>query len=190
MKRYITAVILVLVVAIMFGCGKQEEKEDMVTPSQSAQSNGGGELQISEEKNINEITGELVAHNEGVFGGTEAQVQGSDEDLEAWNRTISERSCISKLMVSTWGEGRSLTKSEVETVLDALENASPSVMVKMGNPATGGGVCVEAFDSDDEQLWSVLITGNWLVVHLPGDEFRRVLEIEESEVRPIFDIAG
>lgn len=28
MKRYITAVILVLVVAIMFGCGKQEEKED------------------------------------------------------------------------------------------------------------------------------------------------------------------
>ena len=75
-------------------------------------------------------------------------------------------------------------------MLDALENASPSVMVKMGNPATGGGVCVEAFDSDDEQLWSVLITGNWLVVHLPGDEFRRVLEIEESEVRPIFDIAG
>ena len=47
-----------------------------------------------------------------------------------------------------------------------------------------------AFESDDEQLWSVLITGNWLVVHLPGDEFRRVLEIEESEVRPIFDIAG
>ena len=93
-------------------------------------------------------------------------------------------------MVSTWGEGRSLTKSEVETVLDALENASPSVMVKMGNPATGGGVCVVAFDSDDEQLWSVLITGNWLVVHLPGDEFQRVLEIEESEVRPIFDIAG
>lgn len=189
MKRYITAVILVLVVAIMFGCGKQEGKEDMVTPSQSAQSNGGGELQISEEKDINEITGVLVAHD-GVFGGAEKLVQGSGEDLEAWNRTISERSYISKLMVSTWGEGRSLTKSEVETVLDALENASPSVMVKMGNPATGGGVCVVAFDSDDEQLWSVLITGNWLVVHLPGDEFQRVLEIEESEVRPIFDIAG
>lgn len=190
MKRYTAALILVLVVAIMIGCSKQAEKENTVTPSQPEQSNGGGELQISEEKNINEITGELVAHNEGVFGGTEAQVQGSDEDLEAWNRTFSERSYISKLMVSTWGEGRILTQSEVETVLDALENASPSVMVKMGNPATGGGVCVVAFDSDDEQLWSVLITGNWLVVHLPGDEFRRVLEIEESEVRPIFDIAG
>ena len=179
MKRYTAALILVLVVAIMIGCSKQAEKENTVTPSQPEQSNGEWELQISEEKDINEITGVLVAHDEGVFGGAEKLVQGSGEDLEAWNRTISERSYISKLMVSTWGEGRSLTKSEVETVLDALENASPSVMVKMGNPATG-----------DEQLWSVLITGNWLVVHLPGDEFQRVLEIEESEVRPIFDIAG
>ena len=190
MKRYTAALILVLVVAIMIGCSKQAEKENTVTPSQPEQSNGEWELQISEEKDINEITGVLVAHDEGVFGGAEKLVQGSGEDLEAWNRTISERSYISKLMVSTWGEGRSLTKSEVETVLDALENASPSVMVKMGNPATGGGVCVVAFDSDDEQLWSVFITGNWLVVHLPGDEFQRVLEIEESEVRPIFDIAG
>lgn len=83
MKRYTAALILVLVVAIMIGCSKQTEKENTVTPSQPEQSNGEWELQISEEKDINEITGVLVAHDEGVFGGAEKLVQGSGEDLEA-----------------------------------------------------------------------------------------------------------
>ena len=106
------------------------------------------------------------------------------------NKAISGRDSIAKVLVSTMNMERDLTENEISTVLDTLENLSPTVMDEPGNPATGGATNVAAFDKNGNRLWSITLNSNWLIVQVAGDDSRRILEINEADAAPIQNIAG
>ena len=136
------------------------------------------------------ITGALVANTPDSFGfGSENVVLGTDADLNAWYKAISQRDSIAKILVSTWNAERDLTQDEISTVLDTLENLSPTVMDEPRNPATGGATNVVAFDRDGNFMWGVTLAVDWLFVQVAGDTSMRILEINEADAAPIYQIA-
>ena len=124
--------------------------------------------------------------NSGSIFGSATEVLGTDADLNAWNKAISGRDSIAKVLVSTMNMERDLTENEISTVLDTLENLSPTVMDELGNPATN----VAAFDKNGNRLWSITLNSNWLIVQVAGDDSRRILEINEADAAPIQNIAA
>lgn len=154
--------------------------------SSSAPSSGESSSSIPEQKGV---TGALVMNSGSIFGSA-TEVLGTDADLNAWNKAISGRDSIAKVLVSTMNMERDLTENEISTVLDTLENLSPTVMDELGNPATGGATNVAAFDKNGNRLWSITLNSNWLIVQVAGDDSRRILEINEADAAPIQNIAA
>ena len=128
--------------------------------------------------------------NSGSKIGSATEVLGTDADMNSWNKAISGRDSIAKVLVSTMNMERDLTENEISTVLDTLENLSPTVMDELGNPATGGATNVAAFDKNGNRLWSITLNSNWLIVQVAGDDSRRILEINEADAAPIQNIAA
>ena len=214
MKKWIFFLVLAAVMIcgiIITGCSTQTEKEGSESSFQlsqyeelesSSESEGSSSENSSSGRDTTimvvppsssvpeqeEITGALVMYSESIFGSA-AEVLGTDADLNAWNKAISGRDPIAKVLVSTWNMERDLTENEISTVLDTLENLSPAVMNELGNPATGGATNVAAFDRNGNRLWSVTLNSNWLIVQVSGDNSRRILEINEADTAPIQNIA-
>ena len=214
MKKWIFFLMLAAVMIcgiIITGCSTQTEKEGSESSFQlsqyeelesSSESEGSSSENSSSGRDTTimvvppsssvpeqeEITGALVMYSESIFGSA-TEVLGTDADLNAWNKAISGRDPIAKVLVSTWNMERDLTENEISTVLDTLENLSPAVMNELGNPATGGATNVAAFDRNGNRLWSVTLNSNWLIVQVSGDNSRRILEINEADTAPIQNIA-
>ncbi len=214
MKKWIFFLVLAAVMIcgiIITGCSTQTEKEGSESSFQlsqyeelesSSESEGSSSENSSSGRDTTimvvppsssvpeqeEITGALVMYSESIFGSA-TEVLGTDADLNAWNKAISGRDPIAKVLVSTWNMERDLTENEISTVLDTLENLSPAVMNELGNPATGGATNVAAFDRNGNRLWSVTLNSNWLIVQVSGDNSRRILEINEADTAPIQNIA-
>jgi hypothetical protein len=215
MKKWIFFLVLAAVMIcgiIITGCSTQTEKEGSESSFQlsqyeelesSSESEGSSSENSSSGRDTTimvvppsssvpeqeEITGALVMYSESIFGSA-TEVLGTDADLNAWNKAISGRDPIAKVLVSTWNMERDLTENEISTVLDTLENLSPAVMNELGNPATGGATNVAAFDRNGNRLWSVTLNSNWLIVQVSGDNSRRILEINEADTAPIQNIAA
>lgn len=215
MKKCIFFLVLAAVMIcgiIITGCSTQTEKEGSESSFQlsqyeelesSSESEGSSSENSSSGRDTTimvvppsssvpeqeEITGALVMYSESIFGSA-TEVLGTDADLNAWNKAISGRDPIAKVLVSTWNMERDLTENEISTVLDTLENLSPAVMNELGNPATGGATNVAAFDRNGNRLWSVTLNSNWLIVQVSGDNSRRILEINEADTAPIQNIAA
>ena len=215
MKKWIFFLVLAAVMIcgiIITGCSTQTEKEGSESSFQlsqyeelesSSESEGSSSENSSSGRDTTimvvppsssvpeqeEITGALVMYSESIFGSA-TEVLGTDADLNAWNKAISGRAPIAKVLVSTWNMERDLTENEISTVLDTLENLSPAVMNELGNPATGGATNVAAFDRNGNRLWSVTLNSNWLIVQVSGDNSRRILEINEADTAPIQNIAA
>lgn len=215
MKKWIFFLVLAAVMIcgiIITGCSTQTEKEGSENSFQlsqyeelesSSESEGSSSENSSSGRDTTimvvppsssvpeqeEITGALVMYSESIFGSA-TEVLGTDADLNAWNKAISGRDPIAKVLVSTWNMERDLTENEISTVLDTLENLSPAVMNELGNPATGGATNVAAFDRNGNRLWSVTLNSNWLIVQVSGDNSRRILEINEADTAPIQNIAA
>ena len=215
MKKWIFFLVLAAVMIcgiIITGCSTQTEKEESESSFQlsqyeelesSSESEGSSSENSSSGRDTTimvvppsssvpeqeEITGALVMYSESIFGSA-TEVLGTDADLNAWNKAISGRDPIAKVLVSTWNMERDLTENEISTVLDTLENLSPAVMNELGNPATGGATNVAAFDRNGNRLWSVTLNSNWLIVQVSGDNSRRILEINEADTAPIQNIAA
>lgn len=215
MKKWIFFLVLAAVMIcgiIIIGCSTQTEKEGSESSFQlsqyeelesSSESEGSSSENSSSGRDTTimvvppsssvpeqeEITGALVMYSESIFGSA-TEVLGTDADLNAWNKAISGRDPIAKVLVSTWNMERDLTENEISTVLDTLENLSPAVMNELGNPATGGATNVAAFDRNGNRLWSVTLNSNWLIVQVSGDNSRRILEINEADTAPIQNIAA
>ena len=214
MKKWIFFLVLAAVMIcgiIITGCSTQTEKEGSESSFQlsqyeelesSSESEGSSSENSSSGRDTTimvvppsssvpeqeEITGALVMYSESIFGSA-TEVLGTDADLNAWNKAISGRDPIAKVLVSTWNMERDLTENEISTVLDTLENLSPAVMNELGNPVTGGATNVAAFDRNGNRLWSVTLNSNWLIVQVSGDNSRRILEINEADTAPIQNIA-
>lgn len=215
MKKWIFFLVLAAVMIcgiIITGCSTQTEKEGSESSFQlsqyeelesSSESEGSSSENSSSGRDTTimvvppsssvpeqeEITGALVMYSESIFGSA-TEVLGTDADLNAWNKAISGRDPIAKVLVSTWNMERDLTENEISTVLDTLENLSPAVMNELGNPVTGGATNVAAFDRNGNRLWSVTLNSNWLIVQVSGDNSRRILEINEADTAPIQNIAA
>ena len=215
MKKWIFFLVLAAVMIcgiIITGCSTQTEKEGSESSFQlsqyeelesSSESEGSSSENSSSGRDTTimvvppsssvpeqeEITGALVMYSESIFGSA-TEVLGTDADLNAWNKAISGRDPIAKVLVSTWNMERDLTENEISTVLDTLESLSPAVMNELGNPATGGATNVAAFDRNGNRLWSVTLNSNWLIVQVSGDNSRRILEINEADTAPIQNIAA
>ena len=215
MKKWIFFLVLAAVMIcgiIIIGCSTQTEKEGSESSFQlsqyeelesSSESEGSSSENSSSGRDTTimvvppsssvpeqeEITGALVMYSESIFGSA-TEVLGTDADLNAWNKAISGRDPIAKVLVSTWNMERDLTENEISTVLDTLENLSPAVMNELGNPATGGATNVAAFDRNGNRLWCVTLNSNWLIVQVSGDNSRRILEINEADTAPIQNIAA
>ena len=215
MKKWIFFLVLAAVMIcgiIITGCSTQTEKEGSESSFQlsqyeelesSSESEGSSSENSSSGRDTTimvvppsssvpeqeEITGALVMYSESIFGSA-TEVLGTDADLNAWNKAISGRDPIAKVLVSTWNMERDLTENEISTVLDTLESLSPAVMNELGNPATGGATNVVAFDRNGNRLWSVTLNSNWLIVQVSGDNSRRILEINEADTAPIQNIAA
>lgn len=215
MKKWIFFLVLAAVMIcgiIITGCSTQTEKEGSESSFQlsqyeelesSSESEGSSSENSSSGRDTTimvvppsssvpeqeEIIGALVMYSESIFGSA-TEVLGTDADLNAWNKAISGRDPIAKVLVSTWNMERDLTENEISTVLDTLENLSPAVMNELGNPATGGATNVAAFDRNGNRLWSVTLNSNWLIVQVSGDNSRRILEINEADTAPIQNIAA
>ncbi len=201
MKKRIFGLALAVVLVfgnVMTGCSAQTEEEISKSSIQSGQPEetlNSSRLQSSNDSSLippeqEEITGALVK-NEGnnfVFG-SETEVLGTNEDLDSWLKAISERGSVAKLMVSTMNSERDLTPNEIDTILDTLENLSPSVMDELGNPATGGATHVAAFDRSGNRLWVVTLNCDWLIVQLSANSLRFILEIDWADAAPIQNIA-
>lgn len=206
--------VLALAAVMVFGtiltaCNTQIEKEETESSSQFSQpeelenssepekpssessfsstpSSGESSSSMPEQEGI---TGALVMNSGSIFGSA-TEVLGTDADLNAWNKAISGRDSVAKVLVSTMNTERDLTENEISTVLDTLENLSPTVMDELGNPATGGATNVAAFDRNGNRLWSVTLNSNWLIVQVSGDNSWRILEINEADTAPIQNIAA
>ena len=162
-------------------------------PSSAPTSSQSSSSTSSSEPQKNEITGALVMNSADFYNsifGSSTSVLGTEKDLEAWNKAISERDSIGKILISTWNTERNLTENEISTVLDTLAALSPNVMEKLGNPFTGGGIDIVAYDKDGDQMWGISLTGNWLIVQVSGDSSQRILEINEADAAPIQNIAA
>lgn len=79
----------------------------------------------------------LVNFNGTVFGSTQREVKGKEEELQIWLNTIGDRESIARIIVSTFAEERALTEEEVKIILDTLEDLKPEVLDQLSHPPSG-----------------------------------------------------
>lgn len=136
------------------------------------------------------LTGKRLANNGTTFGMPTQSVLGVEDDLAAWNNAISQRDKVAKILLSTWEPERDLTEAEVLSILDTLENLTPVVLEKMGNPPTGGDTGIIAYDSSGTALWRITMNDSWFIVCISSDNTPRLFGIEGQDFSPIREVCS
>jgi hypothetical protein len=122
---------------------------------------------LSDEAKISRV----VPHGELRFAPTDTPTDtavglqlGLQEDLDAWKQTLSD---VARIDVSNMSEvDTELTSERFDAIMATLRTSPITIYDFEGNPPTGGGYTIVAYDATGTMLWHITHNGAWLVINM------------------------
>ena len=177
--KYTKILAMLLALAMLLcACGGPAEAPAEETPEAPSQSEAAAEPESEPEP-------EPVALQEGIIYPLDGQITSSwaqktteatQTELDRWTEAVHSGQ-IARFDARTTNEvGAVLPVAAAETLLQNLQQAQLGLFETMGNPATGGGVNVAAFDQEGAVLFHCVFDGNWFTVRFAEEDTAYVFD--------------
>lgn len=118
-------------------------------------------------------------HVESTTEPLTGHVLGTEKELTRWREVIHAGN-IAKVTAkdNSMLEPKELPAEIAERMIKALTDSESALKLfeKPQNPATGGALCLTAYDAEGNVLFSIEYTGNWLVVTFGNEEVHYIFD--------------
>lgn len=118
-------------------------------------------------------------HVESTTEPQTGHVLGTEKDLTRWREVIHAGN-IAKVTAkdNSMPEPKELPAEIAERMIKALADSESALKLfeKPQNPATGGALCLTAYDAEGNVLFAIEYTGNWLVVTFGNEEIHYIFD--------------
>lgn len=118
-------------------------------------------------------------HVESTTEPQTGHVLGTEKELTRWREVIHAGN-IAKVTAkdNSMLEPKELPAETAERMIKALTDSESALKLfeKPQNPATGGALCLTAYDAEGNVLFAIEYTGNWLVVTFGAEEVHYIFD--------------
>ena len=118
-------------------------------------------------------------HVESTTEPLTGHVLGTEKELTRWREVIHAGN-IAKVTAkdNSMLEPKELPAETAERMIKALADSESALKLfeKPQNPATGGALCLTAYDAERNVLFAIEYTGNWLVVTFGNEEVHYIFD--------------
>ena len=118
-------------------------------------------------------------HVESTTEPQTGHVLGTEKELTRWREVIHAGN-IAKVTAkdNSMLEPKELPAETAERMIKALTDSESALKLfeKPQNPATGGALCLTAYDAEGNVLFAIEYTGNWLVVTFGNEEVHYIFD--------------
>ena len=118
-------------------------------------------------------------HVESTTEPLTGHVLGTEKELTRWREVIHADN-IAKVTAkdNSMPEPKELPAETAERMIKALADSESALKLfeKPQNPATGGALCLTAYDAEGNVLFAIEYTGNWLVVTFGNEEVHYIFD--------------
>lgn len=118
-------------------------------------------------------------HVESTTEPQTGHVLGTEKELTRWREVIHAGN-IAKVTAkdNSMLEPKELPAETAERMIKALTDSESALKLfeKPQNPATGGALCLTAYDAEGNVLFAIEYTGNWLVVTFGTEEVHYIFD--------------
>lgn len=118
-------------------------------------------------------------HVESTTEPQTGHVLGTEKELTRWREVIHAGN-IAKVTAkdNSMLEPKELPAEIAERMIKALTDSESALKLfeKPQNPATGGALCLTAYDAEGNVLFAIEYTGNWLVVTFGNEEVHYIFD--------------
>ncbi len=160
------------------------DKTDGINEDSSSEQGEGESEEPKEKLDLSSVSGEAVNFFD-IWPEEEPATEYSFENIEyaeKWKDMLFSPDIVLIKAADGHNELQSgqLSAENVSLIFAFLESLSPKNFSPDSelNPSTGGAVAFGAFEENGSELWKVTYNGNWLVIHINGEEKGYIFDVE------------
>jgi len=121
-------------------------------------------------------SGKILVYTNEKIAGFPSQVLGTQNELSRWEDIAQSSNIIHIEVCNMENVEEDLPLELAESIVDVLTTAKLKLFDSLGNPMTGGGIHVIAYDEDGKVLFHTVYDGEWFSVQFENEALAYVFD--------------
>lgn len=97
------------------------------------------------------------------------RVLGTENELRRWEEVVQSQKVVHIEVCNMNSEEKELPPGNAASIMDILTSADVKLFDSLGNPSTGGGIHVIAFDESGDAIFHIVYDGEWFSVQFEDE---------------------